>query len=172
MEVAGYPHPETLSRDYLLASREAAPTLGTNHRASAWEASIDAYGAREYNARHRLRWDGEPQDAAAWAAFHAVKILFEAALFGRSTDGDDLAAYMVNQASVFDLHKGIAVTFRPWDHQLRQSLFLVKVSETADNAFDLALLVGELPAIYMPGTDPEERLDQLGDLANRSTCRF
>jgi len=172
MEVAGYPYPDTQTRAYYAASREAAPTLGTNHRASAWEASIDAYGAREYNARHRLRWDGEPQDAAAWAAFHAVKILFEAALFGQSTDGDALREYMVNQTSVFDLHKGIAVTFRPWDHQLRQSLFLVKISETADNLFDLALLVGELPAIYMPGTDPEERLDQLGDLQNRSTCRF
>jgi ABC-type branched-subunit amino acid transport system substrate-binding protein len=172
LEVAGYPFPETESRDYLVASREAAPNLGTDHRASAWEATIDAYGAREYNARHRLRWDSEPQDAAAWAAFHAVKILFEAALFGGSTDGIDLAAYMVNQSSVFDLHKGIAVTFRPWDHQLRQSLFLVKISETADNAFDMALLVGELPAIYMPGTDPEERLDQLGDLASHSTCRF
>jgi ABC-type branched-subunit amino acid transport system substrate-binding protein len=172
MEVAGYPFPETQSRDFLAASRAAAPNLGTDHRASAWEASIDAYGAREYNARHRLRWESEPQDAAAWAAFHAVKILFEAALFGGSTDGTALAAYFANQSSVFDLHKGIAVTFRPWDHQLRQSLFLVKVSETADNAFDLALLVGELPAIYMPGTDPEERLDQLGDLANRSTCRF
>lgn len=172
MEVAGYPYPETQTRAYYAASREAAPTLGTNHREAAWEASIDAYGAREYNARHRLRWDGEPQDPSAWSAFHAVKILFEAALFGQSTDGDALREYMVNQTSVFDLHKGIAVTFRPWDHQLRQSLFLVKISETADNAFDLALLVGELPAIYMPGTDPEERLDQLGDLANRSTCRF
>jgi len=30
--------------------------------------------------------------------------------------------------------------------------------------------VGELPAIYMPGTDPIERLDQLGDLAAESSC--
>ena len=172
MEIAGYPYPNTQTRAYLAASREAAPQLGTNHRASAWEATIDAYGAREYNARHRLRWDGEPQDAAAWAAFHAVKILYEAALFGQSTDGDDLRSYMVNQTSVFDLHKGIAVTFRPWDQQMRQSLFLVKISESADNSFDLALLVGELPAIYMPGTDPEERLDQLGDLQAQSTCSF
>jgi len=33
-------------------------------------------------------------------------------------------------------------------------------------------LVGELPAIYMPGTDPVERLDQLGDLRDRTRCAF
>jgi hypothetical protein len=47
----------------------------------------------------------------------------------------------------------------------------VKISATADDAFRLVTLVGELPAIYMPGTDPVERLDQLGDLAPRSGCR-
>ena len=35
---------------------------------------------------------------------------------------------------------------------------------------DRAHLVGELPAIYMPGTDPVERLDQLGDLRPRARC--
>jgi hypothetical protein len=110
-------------------------------------------------------------DPAAWATYHAVRILFEAAFFGGSIAPADVIAYMEAPGTVFDLHKGIAVTFRPWDRQLRQSLFLVKISETETDPFNVVLLVGELPAIYMPGTDPIERLDQLGDLADRSRCR-
>jgi ABC-type branched-subunit amino acid transport system substrate-binding protein len=172
VEVAAYPYLDTQTRAFFAASRDAAPNLGTNYRATAWEASIDAYGAREYNARYRLRFDGEPMDTPAWAAFHAVKILFEAAFFGNGPDPQSVIDYLEQPTSVFDLHKGIAVTFRSWDHQLRQTLFLVKISDSATDSFNLGLLVGELPAIYMPGTDPVERLDQLGDLQAQSTCRF
>ena len=74
---------------------------------------------------------------------------------------------------MFDLWKGIATSFRPWDHQLRQSMYLVEIREDPEaSAFDLGLLVGQLPAIYLPGTDPNERLDQIGDLADRSRCSW
>lgn len=170
-EVAGFPWPDTQTRAFYLAYRAAAPNLGAGYRASNWEWTIDAYGAREYNARYSDRFN-QPMDAAAWATFHAVKVLFEAAFFGQSTVPADVMAYMRAPTSVFDLHKGIAVTFRPWDQQIRQSLFLIKIrGDVAPDPFLIALLVGELPAIYMPGTDPIERLDQLGDLANQSTCR-
>lgn len=169
-EVAGFPWPETQTRAFYLAYRAAAPNLGAGYRASNWEWTIDAYGAREYNARYADQFV-EPMDASAWATFHAVKIIFEAAFFGQSTVPADVMAYMTNPGSVFDLHKGIAVSFRPWDRQIRQSLFLIKIrSDVEPDPFLIALLVGELPAIYMPGTDPIERLDQLGDLAGRSSC--
>lgn len=167
--VAGFPYPEAQTRTFYAASRDAAPRLGTNHRASAWEATLDAYGAREINARYRMRF-GEPMDAPAWAAYQAVKIAYEAAFFGGSTDADAVLAYLNAPTSVFDVWKGIGTTFRPWDGQLRQSLYLVKIGEGSEDAFTLATLVGELPAIYMPGTDPVERLDQLGDLAADSRC--
>ncbi|MGV8838672.1 MAG: ABC transporter substrate-binding protein [Bauldia sp.] len=170
-EVLGFPWPDTQTRAFYLAYRAAAPNLGAGYRASSWEWTIDAYGAREYNARYADRFN-EPMDAAAWATFHAVKTLFEAAFFGQSIEPANVMAYMTNPASVFDLHKGIAVSFRPWDRQIRQSLFLIKIrGDVEPDPFQIALLVGELPAIYMPGTDPIERLDQLGDLANQSTCR-
>lgn len=170
--VAGYPDPLTQTRAFFAASRDSAPTLGTGHRAEAWEATLDAYGAREINARYRLRWDGEPMDAAAWATYQGVKILFEAGFLGGSTAPADVLAYLTGPQAVFDVWKGIGASFRPWDHQLRQSLYLAKINEEAEDPFTLGLLVGELPAIYMPGTDPVERLDQLGDLQNRSSCWF
>lgn len=170
LEVGGFPYPDTQTRTFYAAYRAAAPTLGAGHRASNWEWTIDAYGAREYNARYVERWN-EPMDGMAWATFHAVKTIFEAAFFGQATDPAGVIAYLNSPSTVIDLHKGIAVSFRPWDRQIRQSLFLIKILENPDaTPYTIALLVGELPAIYMPGTDPVERLDQLGDLEARSTC--
>ncbi len=173
VQVTGYPHTEAQTRAFYAASRAAAPTLGVGHRGAAWEATIDAYGAREYNARYRERW-GVPMEATAWAIYHAMRAFYEAAFFNEGkTDPKSVMNYMMNPASVFDLHKGVATSFRPWDRQQRQSLFLIKINsaERANSLLNQALLVGELPAIYMPGTDLVERLDQIGDLANRSRCR-
>ena len=111
-------------------------------------------------------------DSPAWAAYQAIKILFEAASFGGTTEGNKLVEYFESPQSVFDVWKGIGVTFRPWDHQLRQPLYLVSINSEAEEPRALATLVGELPAIYMPLTDPVERLDQLGDLGRESDCRF
>lgn len=173
--ITGFPEPAAQMRDFYLRSHEAAPVAGGGRRAAAWEATLDAYGARELNARFNGRW-GRPMDPAAWSAYMAVKIAFEAAMLTGSTQGRDLAAHLASPAGVFDVSKGIGVTFRPWDHQLRQSLYLVKISDdpspslSLDAALARAGLEGELPAIYMPGTDPVERLDQLGDLTARAPC--
>jgi len=173
VQVTGFPHLEAQLRQFYRQSRAAAPNLGTGHRAAAWEASIDAYGAREYNARYRERW-GVPMETPAWAIYHGMRILYEAAFFtGGKTDPKSVMRYIMDPGSVFDLHKGVGTSFRPWDRQERQSLYLIKVNTPAraTNLLNEALLVGELPAIYMPGTNLVERLDQIGDLANRSRCR-
>lgn len=167
--VTGFPYPEAQTREFYRASRAAAPTLGSGHRIAAWEATLDAYGARELNSRYRMTY-GEPMDESAWAVYQGLKILYEAAFFSSSADPATVMAYLTSPQSVFDVWKGIGTSFRPWDRQLRQSLYLVKVDATQEDAFTLATLVGELPAIYMPGTEVVERLDQLGDLAAASVC--
>ncbi|HTN63165.1 MAG TPA: ABC transporter substrate-binding protein [Devosia sp.] len=168
--VTGFPFPETQTRAFFEASRQAAPQLGTGMRATEWEPTLDAYGARELNARYQSRWH-EPMESSAWATYQAVKIFYEAAIFTSSIKPKDVIAYMEAPETVFDVWKGIGTSFRPWDRQLRQSLFLVKIDEKATDPKLVGQLVGELPAIYMPGTDPIERLDQLGDLEGQSRCQ-
>lgn len=170
IQVTGFPYPEAQTRAFFAASKDAAPILGTGHRATAWEASIDAYGGREYNARYLLRWNA-PMESTAWAIYHGVKALYESAFFGGSMEAKNVLAYLSGAQTVLDLHKGIGSSFRPWDRQLRQSLYLVKINGRATTATGLGLLVGELPAIYLPGTELIERLDQLGDLKAQSRCR-
>ena len=82
-----------------------------------------------------------------------------------------MLAYLTAPTTVFDLYKGIGTSFRPWDRQLRQSVYLVGLSESDPDPFSMAILVGELPAIYLPGTELVERLDQIGDLEAESRCR-
>ena len=173
--IVAFPEAATQTRRFYEDAMLAAPKAGASHRAALWEPTLDAYGARELNARAAGRW-GRPMESAGWAAYQAMKIAFDAAQFGGATEGSAMAAYLVREGTVMDLHKGIGVSFRPWDHQLRQSLYLVRLDYAAGTGSDLATLearaqlVGELPAIYMPGTDPVERLDQLGDIAPRKRC--
>lgn len=167
--VAGFPYPQAQTRAFFQAARDASARLGASFRSLAFEATLDAYGARELNARYRQQF-GQPMDPPAWAVYQAVKILFEAATFGGSLEPDAVRAYFAAPTTVFDLYKGIGTSFRPWDRQLRQSIYLVNVSATDPDPFSMAVLVGELPAIYMPGSEVLERLDQIGDLEARSRC--
>ena len=173
--VTGFPEPTAQTRNFYLASRDMAPLSGSGYRAALWEATLDAYGAREVNARFNARW-GRPMDPPAWAGWIALKIAFEASMFAGGRDGASIAAYLASEQALFDVSKGIGMTFRPWDHQLRQSLYLVKINPDSTNSLalaamlDRASLVGELPAIYMPGTEPIERLDQLGEVDPSRPC--
>ena len=169
--VTGFPWPEAQTRAFYLAAAEASPTVGAGNRATAWSATLDLYGARELNARYLARFD-DPMQFAAWASYQAVKIFFEANTFAPGLRGEELREYMGAETTIYDLWKGIGSTFRPWDNQLRQPLHLVEIDPTSETELAVELLVGELPAIYLPGTDPVERLDQLGDLAANSSCNF
>ncbi|MDR9391759.1 MAG: ABC transporter substrate-binding protein [Trueperaceae bacterium] len=167
--VAGHPDLEAQSRAFMFAAREAAPDLGAQARILAFEATLDAYGAREINARYLARF-GDPMEPPAWATYQAVKILYEMAFFERSSDPSVVLDRLNTEGQVFDLWKGIGTSIRPWDRQMRQSMYLVEIRADETDPFRLGLLVGQLPAIYLPGTDPNERLDQIGDLAERSRC--
>lgn len=169
--VTGFPSAATQTRDFYAALRDTAPEVGSGYRVTLWEPTLSAYGAGELNARFLGRW-GKPMDPPAWAAYESVKLLNEAASFAGTLDGTKIIDYLEDPQTTLDVHKGIGVSFRPWDHQLRQPLYLTKVNGDAERLLNLAAVAGELPMLYKSSTDPVERLDQLGDLRNASSCRF
>ena len=170
-EVAGYPYPATQTRQYFLELLRVAPSIA-HYRAALWEPTLDTSGAIEFNLRHRNRWEGQTMDGPSWSGYHAVKVLYDSATFSNTIDGAGVVEYLESPNAVIDLHKLLAGSFRPWDHQLRQSLYLSFVDPNADSLFRTGLIVGQLPALYLPGTDPLERLDQIGDLAAQNTCNY
>jgi ABC-type branched-subunit amino acid transport system substrate-binding protein len=165
-QLTGLPYPAAETRTFYKAWLAAAGEAKGAYRAEAWEATLDSYGATQLNMRFEQRFHA-PMDAASWAAYQGIKILYDTFTAGGATTSNAIVAFFENSTTVFDVWKGIGTSFRPWDHQLRQSLFLAHLEKDGS-----VTLVGELPAIYRPGTSPIERLDQLGDLKGTSRCHL
>ncbi|HEU4882225.1 MAG TPA: ABC transporter substrate-binding protein [Longimicrobium sp.] len=158
-------HVQASDRMYADAFAARAGEAADATEAVLWHPSLERFGAAQLNDRFRARFGGE-MDGAAWAGWMAVKALWEASLRARSTDGAALRAYLERDATQFDGHKGWPLSFRAWDHQLRQPLYLVAPAENGGTR-----LVGEVPAGR--GEAPSrEMLDQLGADASASTCRI
>lgn len=104
--------------------------------AALWHPSLERFGAAQLNDRFRARFGGE-MDGAAWAGWMAVKVLWEASLRTRTTEPERLRRYMESDRTQFDGHKGWPLSFREWNHQLRQPLYLVGGPSNR--------LVGEVP---------------------------
>ena len=104
-------------------------------------------------------------DGPAWAGWMAVKALWEASLRARSADPIELRSYLERPATRFDGHKGWPLSFRPWDRQLRQPLYLVSGDGTR--------VVGEVPAARPAEGEVRssvDLLDRLGADASGPAC--
>jgi ABC transporter substrate binding protein (PQQ-dependent alcohol dehydrogenase system) len=130
-------------------------------RAEAWDARLERFGADQLNQRFRARF-GEGMDSRGWVGWFAVKLLWESTLRARSPAPDAITRYLASGAAQFDGHKGRPVSFRAWDHQLRQPLYVV--SPAAPDPV-------EVPRAA-PGSDAPSRdvLDRLGTPRERTEC--
>jgi ABC-type branched-subunit amino acid transport system substrate-binding protein len=169
------PYPNTQTREYLQELRIIAPTTSPASRIALWDATLEANGAGEFNNRYITQW-GDPIEAPAWSSYFAVKILLDAVIATGTKDGATLVDYLENSGTEYDVAKGPGVSFRPWDHQLRQPLYVVNVNFDAEWAWDvptthvaLVSAAGELP--LQQGGDAIARLDMLGDGPDTAACR-
>ena len=89
--------------------------------ALAWAASFERYGAPQVSRRF-AKAAGRPMQGQDWAAWLAGKALVAAAV---AAPKGPLAGFQKALAEAeLDGGKGVALTFRPWDGQLRQPLLL------------------------------------------------
>jgi ABC-type branched-subunit amino acid transport system substrate-binding protein len=173
-----FPSAVTQTRNYIASSRIPAPETNPRHRFALWETTLASNGAGTFNDRFMTRW-GEVTEPTAWAAYHSVQILFEAALAAGSLDASALIQFLESPEAVFDVRKGPGVSFRSWDHQLRQPLYVVRVDQEAPwswtsvtSRVGIAGLAAELPGAVSPGASAVDRLDQFGDGPGDPACRF
>ena len=73
---------------------------------------------------------GYPPDNQAWGDYVAAKILTQAIAEAKSTDSLKLVEYFEKGPS-FDILKARKGSFRKWDHQLLQEMYVVKVKDKA-----------------------------------------
>lgn len=131
--------------------------------ALGWHQELERFSARELNGRFRRRWNA-PMTETAWAGWAAVKLVGEAVVRASATDGAALVAFL-ESAPPFDGHKGEALTFRRWDHQLRQPLYVAGARKREE-------IGGPLAPLAVLADVGGKNLDALGTAMTESRCRF
>ena len=131
--------------------------------AVGWHYELERFSARELNGRFRRRWNA-PMTETGWAAWAALKLIGEAVVRAGAGDGAALVAFM-ESAPPFDGHKGEALTFRKWDHQLRQPLYVAGPRKREDSG-------GPLGPFTVLADVGGRNLDALGTAMADSRCRF
>jgi ABC transporter substrate binding protein (PQQ-dependent alcohol dehydrogenase system) len=93
--------------------------------ATTWHPTLETWGAAQAQNRFR-RLAGRlmrPLDYQVWAAVRSVG---EAATQKKTADPAVLAPYFADPAFSLPAYKGVSLTYRPWDHQLRQPIIVVQ----------------------------------------------
>ncbi len=99
----------------------------------AWHWTWERHGAPQVNSRFERKSGGRHMEGADWAAWMAVKMIVQAALRTEAADFSRQRAFILGDG-VFDGDKGLAVSVRPWDHQLRQAILLAAPYEIVADA--------------------------------------
>jgi len=124
--------------------------------ALAWSSRYDRFGAPQVS-RRLLKAAGRRMEAHDWAAWIAGKALVAAAV---AAPKGPVAAFQKALGEVeFDGSKGVGLSFRPWDGQLRQPLLLG----------DGQAVVGAAPIDGV--LHPKNTLDTLGADAPEKLCK-
>jgi ABC transporter substrate binding protein (PQQ-dependent alcohol dehydrogenase system) len=125
----------------------------------AWHWTWEHNGAPQVNSRFERKSGGRHMEGADWAAWVAVKMIVQSTLRTRSSEFSKQRAYILGDVG-FDGDKGLAVSVRPWDHQVRQAVLLAAPYEVVASA-------------PIEGFQHERNeLDTLGDDQPESACHL
>ena len=101
------------------------PVVGTQGLSpAAWGRPVEAWAAVQLQGRFR-KIAGRPMRPVDWAGWMAVHAIGEAAVKARSTDPATVRAALAAPGFEVGGFKGRPLSFRAWDGQLRQPVFLL-----------------------------------------------
>ena len=127
--------------------------------AEAWAPHFERFGAPQL-ARRFARAAQRPMTGPDWAAYMAAKAVLQAALEQPTSAGAAQVMKALTRADfTLDGFKGVRLSFRAWDRQLRQPLLLT----------DGVGVVGSAPVDGV--MHPKNVLDTLGADAPESLCK-
>jgi ABC transporter substrate binding protein (PQQ-dependent alcohol dehydrogenase system) len=100
----------------------------------AWHWTWEHNGAPQVNSRFDKRSGGRHMEGTDWAAWIAVKMIVQSVLRTRSIDFVKQRDFILGADTGFDGDKGLPMSVRPWDHQLRQAMLLAAPYEVVASA--------------------------------------
>ena len=103
----------------------------SGHWQSLWYHGLKVPAAQGFTKRFWDKFEGPP-DNQAWGDYVGIKIVAQALAETKSTDAATLIEYLEKGAS-FDILKERKGSFRNWDHQLLQEMYVVKVKDKAQS---------------------------------------
>ena len=118
----------------------------SGHWQSLWYHRLEVPAALAFAKRFRDKF-GFPPDNQAWGDYVGVKIMAQSIADTKTTDAMKIVEHLEKGAS-FDILKARRGSFRPWDHQLLQEMYVVKVKDKARMAdkWDIFDIVRPVPA--------------------------
>ncbi len=126
---------------------------------TGWHWSWERHGAPQLNTRFERKAKYRMSEAG-WAAWMAAKTVVEAMQRTGGGDFDKIRAYLLGPEITIDGFKGNRLSFRSWNHQLRQPMLLA----THNAVIERAPIQG-----FMHQTNT---LDTLGFDERESECKF
>jgi ABC transporter substrate binding protein (PQQ-dependent alcohol dehydrogenase system) len=150
----------TFARALPYATIRPRPVIGaTGLKPMAWSWTWERYGAPQVSHRFKKR-AGREMTATDWAAWLAVRALDDALRESHATTTEAADKYLLGPQMNIDGAKGPPLSFRAWDHQLRQPILLTTADAT----------IADAP---MPGFLHQTNvLDTLGYDQPETKCKF
>jgi ABC transporter substrate binding protein (PQQ-dependent alcohol dehydrogenase system) len=102
-------------------------------RPVAWHWTWEYNGAPQVDLRFEKISGGRHMSGRDWAAWFAVKMIAQSALQTQSTDFAKQRGLILGDGA-FDGDKGLALSVRHWDHQVRQAVLLAAPYEVVADA--------------------------------------
>lgn len=154
-------HDGEFARYVPFATNRPRPVLGgAGLDATAWHWTFERFGAPQLNSRFVRANNGRHMSGADWAAWVAIKAIVQARVRGKSPEFGAMSAYLRGTGIRIDGFKGVALSIRPWNNQLRQPILL----STHNAVVALAPVEGFLHQV--------NDLDTLGVDEKENSCRF
>lgn len=138
---------------------------------SLWHSGLFRYGARELNNRYREAFD-RPMGPQGWANWTAVKLLGDLLVSPPREEGRGLVERLEEEVA-FDGYKGPPLSFRPWNHQMGQGMYVLHPS-VGDSVADPYQVIGR-PVTADDQFVSQELVDRLGMLGRsreETGCRL
>ncbi|WP_347986352.1 ABC transporter substrate-binding protein [Methylomonas sp. AM2-LC] len=135
------------------------PVIGTQGLiATAWHKTHELWGATQLQNRFRA-FSGRGMEEQDYAAYIAVRAIGEASLRTKSNQMQSIKDYLLSNTFALQGYKGVPLSFRAWDGQLRQPVLLAAPRELVS--------VAPLDGFLHPKTE----LDTLGYDQPETSCK-